>query len=158
MQLLPPSVCLSLITELETGCSAHSSVQAAADQLVALCCNRLGALLAEAPALLPAQIQLHAAVLSYLGPLHCMLRDDARRQLFAKLPFWMLRVRWVGAAGDRYQAPALCASLNAAGRLLDEQALLRISGDMPFAATCSGDISHVLLCRCCRTAFWAGQL
>ncbi|KAI7843256.1 hypothetical protein COHA_003090 [Chlorella ohadii] len=91
VQLLPPSVCLSLITELETGCSAHSSVQAAADQLVSLCCNRLGALLAEAPALLPAHIQLHAAVLSYLGPLHCMLRDDARRQLFAKLPFWMLR-------------------------------------------------------------------
>ncbi len=108
--LLPPSVCLTLITEPETGCSAHSSVQVAADQLATLCCNRLGALLAEAPALRPSHAQLHAAVLSYLGPLHCMLRDDARRQLFARLPFWMLRVRWVGGCSGR-PLPSACSAL-----------------------------------------------
>lgn len=87
---LPPPVCLGLLDEMETGCSPHNSVQAAAKELEVACFQRLGAVLRQGGA--AADRDLQAAVLRYLGPLHEMLNDRERRQLFTGLPYETVRV------------------------------------------------------------------
>lgn len=102
---LPAAVCLTLLHELDTGCSAHDSVQAAAHQLASLSYYSMFTTL-RAPATI-ADKEVQAALLRYLGPLHDMLNDLHRRQLFMSLSFETVRV----SAAERCNA---CTAISAA--------------------------------------------
>ena len=102
---LPAIVCLTLLHELDTGCSAHDSVQAAAHQLASLSYYSMFTTL-RAPATI-ADREVQAALLRYLGPLHDMLNDHHRRQLFMSLSFETVRV----SAAKRCNA---CTAISAA--------------------------------------------
>ena len=89
---LPATTCLLLLSTLDTGASEHSALQAAADRLLAACCERTGELL-EADSATSANADVQAQLLRFLGPLQHMLNDQRRRELYRGLPFEMLRVR-----------------------------------------------------------------
>lgn len=91
---LPAIVCLTFLNAMETGCSAHDSVQVAARQLASACYYRVFTTLREPATIADKDVQ--AALLRYLGPLHEMLDDSQRRQLFMCLPFNTMRVSVLG--------------------------------------------------------------
>lgn len=99
---LSAAVCFRALHELETGCSAHSSVQKAARELADACCRRLGAAFERET--VSGDKELQAALLRYLGPLHQMLNNRQRRQLFVRLPLAVVRV---GAVQVTAAGPAL---------------------------------------------------
>lgn len=86
-----PGICLTLLSALETGASAHSAVQADADRLQAQCAELLCTLLA-ADCALAADAGVQTALLRHLGSMQDMLNDARRRKLFCGLPFAVLRV------------------------------------------------------------------
>jgi hypothetical protein len=89
---LPATICLLLLSALDTGASEHIALQAAADRLLATCCGRTRELLA-ADLATRADAGVRGKLLQFLGPLQDMLNDKRRRDLFGGLPFDIMRVR-----------------------------------------------------------------
>jgi hypothetical protein len=89
--ILPASLCCTLLVPLDSGMSEHAAIQQEADRLLAACCARFGSLLAT-DATLAADASVQAPLLQFLGPLQDMLNNQARRDLFRRLPFALLLV------------------------------------------------------------------
>ncbi len=89
---LSAASCLELLTQLETGVSEHDQLRALGARLLAAACQRLSKLLGE-DAAVRGDAAVQAQLLAFLGPLHHMLNDTVRQDLFIKLPFEVLRVR-----------------------------------------------------------------
>ena len=87
---LSAASCLELLNHLETGVSEHDQLQAMGGSLQVAACQRLSKLLAEDPAVC-SDAAVQAQLLAFLGPLHNMLNDSRRPELFLGLPFKALQ-------------------------------------------------------------------
>lgn len=90
-QALPATLCLSLLSALETGTSDHSSIQRQADQLQAACCDRVVQVFRQSRVDTAQDAGALAKLVAFFGPWQDMLNDPLRRDLFARLPRDFLR-------------------------------------------------------------------